>query len=338
METVDALEECLSRPTAAVIDDLAALDGDLVVLGAGGKMGPSLARMARRALDAGGAPHDVIAVSRFSGEGPRARLEQAGVRTLSADLLDPGTVDALPSAAGVFFLVGTKFGTSLDVARTWAVNDELARAVAARYSGVPTVVFSSGNVYPFVPVEGPGADERTQPAPVGEYARSVLARERAFAQRAACAGTPVLQYRLNYAVELRYGVLVDVARRVLAGEPVDLAMGWLNAIWQGDACAAALRCLPLCACPPKALNVTGSERLSVRWLAEEFGARFARPPLFSGEERETALLSDATMALERFGPGRVSIERAIDWTAAWLRAGGEIWDKPTGFERRDGAF
>ncbi|MDP6539567.1 MAG: NAD(P)-dependent oxidoreductase [Planctomycetota bacterium] len=338
IETVEDLEECLSRPTAAVVEDLGTLDGDLVVLGAGGKMGPSLARMARRALDASGSSRGVIAVSRFSDGSVRARLEAAGVRTHVADLLDPAAVGSLPPAGALLFLVGAKFGTTADAARTWAVNEALPRTVAARYAGTPTVVFSSGNVYPFVSADGRGADERTPPAPVGEYARSVLARERAFADASAARGTPVLLYRLNYAVELRYGVLVDVARRVLAGEPVELSMGRLNAIWQGDACAVALRCLARCASPPAILNVTGPESLSVRELAERFGAHFGREPLFAGEEQPTALLSDASEAVARLGPPRVGIERVIDWTAAWLSAGAETWEKPTGFERRDGAF
>ncbi|MED6335745.1 MAG: NAD(P)-dependent oxidoreductase [Planctomycetota bacterium] len=338
IEGVEDLEECLSRPSPGAIEDLAALEGDLLVLGAGGKMGPSLARMARRALDASGRSGEVVAVSRFGDGASRACLESAGVRTLAVDLLDPTALAELPEAAAVLFLVGTKFGTTDDTAHTWAVNASLPQLVAERFAGVPTVVFSSGNVYPFTPVESRGAREDTPPAPVGEYAQSVLARERAFEERSVSDGTPALLFRLNYAAELRYGVLVDVARRVLEGEPVDLAMGWLNVIWQGDACAAALRCIRLCASPPMILNITGPELVAVRELAQAFGERFGRGPIFRGREGDTALLSDATRAVERFGPPRISTERLIDWTAAWLRAGGESWDKPTGFERRDGAF
>lgn len=334
LSTLDELEEDLSRPTPAVADTLRQMKGDIIVLGASGKMGPTLARMARRAEPKG----EVIAVARFSNAQARSSLEAAGVKTIAADLLDPGTVRRLPDAAAVVFMPGAKFGTSGSEAATWATNAFLPGLVADRYRGVPTVVFSTGNVYPLVPVASGGATEETPPAPIGEYAQSCLARERVFEFHARRHGTPVTIYRLNYAVEFRYGVLQDLATKVYAGDPIDLRMGHFNCIWQGDANAIAIRCLSAAETPPSVFNVTGPETLSVREVATRLGALFGRAPVFEGREELTALLSNASKAVARFGPLTVQVETMVERVAHWVKIGGPTLGKPTHFETRDGKF
>jgi len=331
------LEETLSRPTPAAVESLRCLDGDLVILGAGGKMGPSLARMARRALDLSGSPNAVHAVSRYTSASSRAELDDIGVHTIACDLLDRGAVRSLPPAAAILFMAGTKFGTSSDRSTTWAHNSLLPGIIAERYAGVPTVVFSSGNVYPFC-AQGHPATEQTAPAPIGEYAWSVLARERIFEHFANTAGTPTLLYRLNYASELRYGVPLDIARRVLDRRPIDLTMGFFNTIWQGDANAIALGCLDLTATPAAVLNVTGPEAVSVQDLATRFGELLGVEPVFVGEPAPTALLSDCSRARQHFGEPGVGLETLVEWIVGWLRDGGPTFDKPTHYEVRDGAF
>ncbi len=338
IEDEPALEENLSRPTGAVVETLAAIDGDLVVVGAAGKMGPTLARMARRAFDEAGSRHQVVAVARYSDLRTRRALEDCGVRTVVCDLLDRAAVAALPDAAGVVFMAGAKFGTHGAAARTWATNCLAAANAAERYRAIPTVALSTGNVYPFVAADSKGATETTEPAPVGEYAQSALGRERVFEFYAERYGTPTLLFRLNYAVELRYGVLCDVAAKVASGETIDVRMGYVNCIWQGDANAAALRCLGLASVPPVLLNVTGTEKLSVRDLAERFGRLLGRRPSFAGEEQPTALLSDASLAAARLGPAATATDAMIDGVAGWVRRGGRTLAKPTHFEARDGKF
>lgn len=334
----DALEEVMSRPAPGVAAAMKALDGDLVILGAGGKMGPSLARQARRAMDAVAATHQVIAVSRFSDPSSRAMLEAQGVKTVVADLLDPASVEALPDAAAVIFMAGMKFGATGAASLTWAMNTLAPAWVGRRYAGVPTVVFSSGNVYPFMPVSGPGATEATPPAPVGEYAQSVLGRERIFEHYANTLDTPVLIFRLFYAAELRYGVLHDVANCVWSGRPVDVTMGQANCIWQGDANGMALRSVALAESPARCLNVSGPQRCIFRDLAKEFGRRFNRPVDFEGKETATALICDASEAVRRFGAPAVSLDRLTGWVADWVQRGGTTLGKPTHFEVRDGKF
>ena len=313
----EELEDLLSRPT----QDLHRLDGDLVILGAGGKMGPTLARMAARSKAS------VIAVS-------RRKLDIPGVRSISCDLLNREAVRTLPDAAAVIYMAGMKFGTAGAEAATWAMNAVAPANAAERYRGVPTVVFSTGNVYPFVPVASGGATEQTPPGPVGEYAQSCLARERVFEHYA----SPLVIFRLNYAVELRYGVLLDVALKVRDGRPVDLSMGYANVIWQRDANAVALRCISLAESPPLVLNVTGPETISIQRVAERFGELLGKPPRLEGREANTALLSNASKALGLFGPPSVSTNTVIDWVACWVKAGGATLGKPTHFETRDGNF
>jgi dTDP-4-dehydrorhamnose reductase len=328
------LEERLSRPTDGVREVLRRLPGDLLVLGAGGKMGPTLAMMARRAIGSGS---EVIAVSRFSDPAARQRLEAAGITTRAADLRDPHALAGLPDAASLVFMAGQKFGTQAAPHTTWAMNAIVPALVADRYRGTRTVVFSTGNVYPLTPVAGGGPAEDHPVGPIGEYAMSCLARERIF-EHAASLGTPVCIVRLNYAIDLRYGVLVDIARRVREGMAVPLAMGHVNLIWQGDANARALECLGLATSPATVLNVTGPETLSVRWLAERFGERFGRRPVFEGSEREDALLSNAQRSVARFGPPTVGVDQLIAWVADWLDQGGPVLTKPTNFEERSGRF
>jgi nucleoside-diphosphate-sugar epimerase len=332
ISSVEELEEALSRPTPGVAEDLARLKGDLVVLGVGGKMGPTLARMARRASRA------VVGVARFTDARARASLEAAGVRCVSCNLLDRAEVLKLPDAGAVVFMAGQKFGTVGAESETWAANTVLPAHVSERYPGVPTVVFSTGNVYPFTPVGSGGATEETAPAPIGEYAQSALGRERVFEYFSRKHGTPAVLYRLNYAVELRYGVLLEVARKVAAGQPVDVRMGHANVIWQGDANAVALRCLTMASSPPSILNVTGPETLSIRALAGRFGELLGRAPVIEGKEEPTALLSNASKMKARFGAPTVSVDRAVEWVAHWVKSGGATINKPTHFETRDGRF
>jgi dTDP-4-dehydrorhamnose reductase len=333
--TEDELEERLSRPTTGVVEILRQLPGDLLVLGAGGKMGPTLARMAHRALEGRAR---VVAVSRFSEDRVRRRLEAAGVTTIEADLRDRHALARLPDAGAVIFMAGQKFGTAAAPHTTWAMNALVPALVAERYPAVPTVVFSTGNVYPFTPVESGGAREDHPVAPVGEYAQSCLARERIFEHAASGQATPVAIVRLNYAIDLRYGVLVDTARRVAAGEAIPVSMGYVNVIWQGDANARALQSLGLATTPAAVLNVTGPETISVRWLAERFGERFGRRPTFEGEEAADALLSNAGRSVELFGPPTIPLATLIDWTATWLESGNRLLGKPTHFEERGGRF
>ena len=334
----EALEELLSRPSEKDVACLRALDGDVVVLGAGGKMGPSLARRLRRAADAAGVTRRVTAVSRFSSGKTAAALERDGVATHSCDLLEPAEVERLPDAANVLFLAGMKFGATADPGLTWALNTLVPANVARRYPAARTVVFSTGNVYPLVDPDRGGCNERDATGPVGEYAQSCLGRERIFEHFSSSGGTPCLLFRLFYAVDLRYGTLVDVARRVHAGKPVDLAVPCFNAIWQGDALSYAIRSLALCESPPRPLNVTGEHVLPVRGVAAHFGRRFGKEPRFSGEEGRLALLGDARECHRLLGPPEVSTDRLVSWVADWVARGGRSLGKPTGYEKADGRF
>ena len=265
-------------------------------------------------------------------------MEQAGIRTIAADLRDPGSVAALPDVSDLIFMAGQKFGTNAAPAETWAMNALVPMLVAARYPGRRFVVFSTGNVYPLVPASSKGAPENHPVGPVGEYAMSCVARERLFEDAANRDGTRVTIFRLNYANDLRYGVLVDLARRVLTGEPVDLSMGQVNLIWQGDANARALQCLALASSPATILNVTGPDVLSVRALATRIGEYSGTQPVFTGVEAADALLSDASRSVELFGPPAVAIDTMIEWTVSWLQQGGRVLGKPTHFEERHGQF
>jgi nucleoside-diphosphate-sugar epimerase len=331
------LDDRLSEPTPEVIDTLARLPGDVVVLGVAGKMGPTLARMARRASDLAGVRRSVIGVARFTAGG-RDELEAHGVETVPCDLLDEAAVARLPDAENVVFMAGMKFGSTGNESATWAMNSYLPGVVCRKYRRSRIVAFSTGNVYGLAPVAGGGSREADAPNPVGEYAMSCLGRERVFEHFSRTFGVPMAFIRLNYACELRYGVLVDVARRVWAGEPVELGMGHLNTIWQGDANAMALRAFDHLATPPWVVNVTGPGVLSIRDLAEQFGTVFGKPVHFTGTESGTALLSNARIGLERLGAPRVPVGQLIEWIADWVAHGGRSLGKPTHFESRDGKF
>ncbi len=333
--TLDELEDELSRPTAADCELMRSLAGDVMVLGAGGKMGPSLARRARRAADQAGPPRRVFAVSRFAQPEARRPLEQWGVEAVACDLLDAAQLARLPDCPNILFLAGRKFGSTENQPLTWATNVLLPALAVERFRGARVVALSSGNVYPLV---SRPATERTPPAPVGEYAQSVLGRERMLEYFSARDGTPVALIRLNYAIDLRYGVFLDIGRRVFARQPVALAMGAVNVIWQGDANSICLRALALAASPPLVLNVTGPEVLRVRRIAERFGEIFGVEPQFEGAEGPTALLSDSSLCCGLLGPPPTSALEMIQMTAAWIRAGGATLGKPTHFEVRDGAF
>ena len=332
------LETTLSEPTPAVVDALSTVAGDIVVLGAGGKMGPSLCRLAHRSLREGGKGNRVIAVARFSSGELRSDLEADGIETRQCDLVDAAQLAALPDAPNIIYMVGQKFGTSGEEARTWGLNAWVPGAVATRYAKSRIVAFSTGNVYPLTPTDLAGPSESHPTGPVGEYAMSALARERVLEFFSRRNGTPMAILRLNYAIEPRYGVLRDIADRVRAGEPVDLRMGWVNVIWQRDANAIALRALAACSSPPLVLNVTGRPAVSVRWLAEQFGKRWGLAPSFSGTEADTALLSDASRMETMFGAPPVGIEAMIASVAEWVEGGGHSLNKPTHFTSREGRF
>jgi nucleoside-diphosphate-sugar epimerase len=335
----DELEELLSTPTPETVEAAARLGGDLVVLGAGGKMGPSLAALARRSIEAAGVPHRVICVSRFSAEGVQERLSSLGVETIACDLLEREQLAGLPDAPNVLYMAGMKFGTSGAPEQTWALNCYLPAIVAERFRDSRVVALSTGNVYPLVPVSSRGADESTATDPVGEYAQSCLGRERMLQYMASKHGQRTLIVRLNYATDLRYGVLLDVAAKVNRGEPVDISMSWVNSIWQGDANGILLRAFELCANPADVLNVTGPEILSVRHAAQRFAELLDAPaPAFAGAESDLALLSDASRCHALFGPPRITGETLIEWTAEWVRRGQPTLGKPTHFETRDGKF
>lgn len=332
------LDERLSRPTETDVAELTGLDGDLLVLGAGGKMGPSLARLARRAAKDAGLPRRIIAASRFTTPGLQKALTVDGIETVACDLLEPGELERLPDVPNVVFMAGQKFGTSADPAATWTLNALLPGLVARRFAGSRLVVFSTGNVYPLTAVDTRGPTETDPVQPVGEYAQSALARERIVTFLATRHESPAAILRLNYAVELRYGVLRDLADRVWRREPVDLSMGYVNVIWQRDANAVALRSLSLCSVPPTVLNVTGTEKLAVRVLATRLGQRLGVVPRFAGEEAPTALLSDASRCGDLFGPPTVDIDTLIHWVADWVQRGGSTLGKLTHFEEREGVF
>jgi len=334
------LDKLLTAPSDTLVQDMAALRGDIIILGAGGKMGPTLATLAINACKKAGINKRIIAVSRFGDPFAVALLEKAGVEIISADLMKPGALQSLPDAPNVIYMAGRKFGTEGQEHLTWAMNTWLPSLVAERYRNSRIVVFSSGNIYPMMhPTEG-GADENTSPDPVGEYAMSTLGRERVFEYASQTYGTPVCMYRLNYAVDLRYGVLNDIAQTIMGGEPVRITAPVFNCIWQGDANEVALRCLHICESPASRLNVTGPETVSVKWAAQELGKHLGIVPIIQEPEKQNgiALINNAAKMCEIFGYPTVSLSQMIKWQAQWLLAGGRVLNKPTHFEERKGKF
>ena len=338
IRTEPELEDVLADPSEADVACAARLTGDVLIVGAGGKMGPSLARRVQRAITRAGRRVRVLAASRFSSSRARQTLDADGVETLAVDLLDPAQIAQLPRCPNVLFLAGRKFGTTNRTDITWATNTLLPARVAEHLADSRLVAFSSGNVYPLMPVDGAGASEDEPPAPIGEYAQSCLGRERLVEFVSRERGLRALILRLNYAVDLRYGTLVDIARRVVDAEPIDLTMGYFNTVWQGDANSYALRSLEHCASPSMVLNVTGPERISVREMAEWFGLTFDRVPQFVNREGPVALLSDASRCQECLGPPTVPLALLRQWVAHWVQIGGPSLNNPTHFEVIDGRF
>ena len=338
MWTEEKLDALLTDPSNALVEDVKKIKGDIMILGAGGKMGPTLCVLAKKAAEKAGVKKKVTAVSRFSDPFAAELLNRNNVDTISCDLLDKEKLYALPEADNVIFMAGRKFGTDGSEWLTWAMNATLPAFAADKFRRSNIVVFSSGNIYPMVPVSSGGCRESDKAGPVGEYAMSCLARERAFEYAANQYGTKVLIFRLNYAVDLRYGVLYDLAARIMKDEPIRLATPCLNCIWQGSANEMAIRSLLHASSPAKILNVTGPETVSVRNAALELGGYLGKEPVFEGTEGTDALLSDSSEALKAFGEPSVSVKTLIRWQAEWILDGGRALGKPTHFEERKGSF
>ena len=338
--TEERLNTMLTTPSTALIEDMAKLEGDIIILGAGGKMGPTLATLAKKACDAAGTSKRIIAVSLFDDPFAVALLEECGVEIVNMDMMKPGALAQLPDTANIIYMAGRKFGTDGQECLTWAMNTWLPSLVAERFKASRIVVFSSGNIYPMVRPKDGGTDETTFLDPVGEYAMSTLGRERVFEYGSRTYGTPVCMYRLNYAVDLRYGVLNDIAQTMLSGEPVRITAPVFNCLWQGYANEIALRCLHICDSPAVPLNVSGPETVSVKWAAQELGKYLGIEPIIEESESEddSALINNSSKMCDIFGYPPVSIGQMIRWQAQWLQAGGRILGKPTHFEQRKGKF
>ncbi|RIH63642.1 NAD(P)-dependent oxidoreductase [Mariniphaga sediminis] len=332
------LEELLSNPSKETIELFKRLEGDIIFLGIAGKIGPSLAHMAKRACNEAGVTKRIIGVSRFRDEAERALIESWGIETIRGDLLDRDFLESLPKVKNVFFLAGMKFGSEDNLSLTWAMNSYLPALVAENFRDSKIVAYSTGCVYPLVPVESGGSLETDKPEPVGEYAQSCLGRERMFEFGSKKYQTPVALIRLNYAVEPRYGVLVDIANKVKNDQPVDLTMGYFNVIWQGDANDMVLRSIEHAASPAWTINITGAETLLVRDVAVEFGKLFGKEVRFTGNEATTALLSNAEKAFSLFGENSVPVAKVLEWTARWMEDDKKLLGKPTHFEVRDGKY
>jgi nucleoside-diphosphate-sugar epimerase len=331
---IAALDDLLCRPSQALIDDLTKVDGDIMILGVAGKMGPTLAGLAKAALPG----RRIIGAARFSDPAVKDWLQARGIETINCDLLDEGALRGLPKAPNIIFMAGRKFGAEGDLSLTWAMNAHVPALVAQAFPRSRMVAFSTGCVYPFVPVDGKGANESVAPNPPGEYAQSCVGRERMFEYFSRKFGTPGRLFRLNYAIDMRYGVLHDIASKVAQGKPIDVSLGHVNFIWQGDAAAQALRCLKHCDTPTAPINVSGHEILSVRDLAAKLGSLLKRDPIVVGVEQPTAWLTDTSQAVKLFGLPIVDTERLIGWTADWVARSMPSLGKPTKYEVRDGRY
>jgi nucleoside-diphosphate-sugar epimerase len=338
MENVELAYKKLLLPSDDLITDIAKIDGDIMILGAGGKMGPALAKLTKQAIDKAGINKRVMAASRFSEPGLQDELNQCGIETYAVDLLEDDQLRQLPDAKNILYLAGQKFGTTGKEPFTWAMNVYLPGRVAEKYKNSRIVVFSTGNVYPLSPVSYGGLAEDHLTGPVGEYAQSCLGRERLFQYGSSKYNTPLFIYRLNYANDVSYGVLLELAKSVKEGRPVDLSMGHVNVIWQGDANEVAIRALHHCQTPAKIVNITGPETVSVRWVAQQFGKLFDKAPQFINEEKSTALLSNAAESFRLFGYPRVTLKKMIELLAGWIKQGGKTINKPTHFQEREGQF
>ncbi len=338
MWTEERLNTLLTEPSQALIEDMKKIKGDITVLGAGGKMGGTLCLLAKKALEKAGLQNKVIAVSRFTDPLAVKLLNENNIKTVSMDLQNISELNSLQESENVIYMAGRKFGTDGSEWQTWGMNASLPAFVAEKFKSSNIVVFSSGNIYPIVPIHSGGCTEEVKPVPIGEYAMSTLARERAFEYGSNKYGTKVLMYRLNYAVDLRYGVLFDIASNILAGNPVSLSTPVFNCIWQGTANEIALRSLLYANNPPAILNVTGPEIVSVKKAALKLGKLLGKEPIFSGVEQNDAYLNDASLACKLFGYPTVSIETLIEWQAQWILDGGRSLGKPTHFEERKGSY
>jgi nucleoside-diphosphate-sugar epimerase len=337
-DLIERIEAELTVPVPGLAEDLARLDGDIVVLGVGGKVGPSVAIMAQRAIDEAGLDKKVWGVARFSDEQARRSLESYGVVPVAADLTDDGDLARLPDAANVVYMAGKKFDTVGNEHLTWMMNSYLPGRVAQRYRDARIVAFSTLVTYGMTDVDRGGSREDDAQTPLGEYAASCLGRERVFEHFSRVNGTPVLLFRLAYSIETRYGVLREIAQAVLDGVPIPLEMGHASVIWQRDVAGAALRSLGLASSPPRALNVTGPEIVSIRWLAEQFAERLGTQPVFDGEESGQAFVLDGARMQREFGFPTTTLQQMIESVAAWVAEGGPSNGKPTKFQVRDGAF
>lgn len=336
--SVEQLDDALSEPTANVVAAMLRLDGDILILGAGGKIGLSIARMAKRASERAGNRRRIVGVSRFSAPGERSRWQDQDIPTIQCDLLSPGAVGSLPAARNVLYLAGMKFGSNRDPSMTWALNAWLPGEVCQRFPDSRFVAFSTGNVYGVVDVSSGGSRESDKPAPIGEYAMSCLGRERIFEYFSRSQHIPVALVRLFYACEMRYGILLDLAQSVASGKAIDLSTGRANVVWQGDSNAQALQLFELAASPPFVINVTGPETLSVRETALALGQLLDKEPVFTGVETSTACLANTFLAQAAFGLPRIGADRLIQWTAGWVKRNGPTLEKPTHFEVRDGSY
>lgn len=335
---LNEFEAKISAPSPGLVEDIRNIEGDIMFLGIGGKMGPSMARLAVKAINQAGIEKKIIGVSRFSSGTLQEELENEGIETITCDLLDEEALRRLPQVPNIIYLAGHKFGTTGNEDFTWAMNTFLPGLVASNFKNSRIVAFSSGNVLPFVPIQECGVSEEYNPEPLGEYAQSCLGRERIFQYFSKKQKTPMLIYRLNYAVDFRYGVLVEIAKAIIDESPIDLTTQNVNVIWQGDANEIALRSLLHCSTPAKVLNVTGPEILSVKWVAQQFAELFGKKPLFVNAGAPTALLSNASECHKLFGYPRTTIREAIEHTATWISNGGELWNKGTHFQERGGKF
>ena len=338
MWTEEKLYSMLTTPSEALIEDIKKIKGDITVLGAGGKMGPTLCLLIKNAIDKAGIIKHVIAVSRFSDSDVVSLLKANGVEMKSVDLLDIPELYKLPETENVIYMAGRKFGTDGEEWKTWAMNSTLPAFVADKYKKSDIVVFSSGNIYPITPITTAGCTENDKVGPIGEYAMSCLARERAFEYAANKYGTKVFIYRLSFAVDLRYGVLFDIANKVLKGEPIGLNNSVFNCVWQGWANEVAVRALLCASSPMNIMNVTGPQIFSTKKTAEEFGKYFGKTPIFTGDERTDAYLADSSKAFEVFGYPSVSGATLLRWQAEWIKDGGRTLNKPTHFEERAGKY
>ena len=338
IESEKDLLDVLTRPSDQLIEYISTLSGPLLVLGAGGKMGPTLCVRAHRAAKQASVPLDVIAVSRFSSPEKREWLESEGVQTIACDLMNRAEIAALPGAENIIYLVGMKFGTQNNPSLTWAVNTLTPAMVSERYPEARIVALSTGNVYPFIPVQKGGSVEGDVLTPLGEYANACVARERIFEYYTQVSSTQAVNVRLNYAIDLRYGVLVDLANQISRGEPIDLTMGYFNCIWQGDANDMIIRALDLAESPARALNLTGPETLQVRSVAKQLGRLLGKEVRFTGQETPTALLNNSTLAHLLLGAPEISIEQMIHRVADWVNRDLPTMQKPTHFQVRDGQY